>query len=157
MVGERKILVSIKKEDQFSLKVLECAAELARKLNNSLIVLSVIQYDSSYASVDGVASDNLVREALKSIEGEVKGSLKKFIEENEMLKDLGIVTKVVIGDATEQILEIANKENATMIVIGNNCSGLGCRILGSTAFSLIQQANIPVTIVPFDEESKQAK
>jgi nucleotide-binding universal stress UspA family protein len=61
------------------------------------------------------------------------------------------------GDPSEQILELADKEKADLIVLTNRCQGKGSQKydeIGSVASKVIKKSSIPVYIIPFvDAES----
>lgn len=152
MSDAKKILVSLENESPFSMKVLNCAAEFAEKLGGRLVVLSIVPYSPYHTSMDGMASEDLIRQALEKVRSEVEVSAKKIIEGDARLKSLVATSIVVIGDVADKILEIADKENVQMIVVGKNCSGAECRILGSAAFGLVQRSRTPIVVIPSDEE-----
>ena len=68
--------------------------------------------------------------------------------------DLGsVTTELVVGVPVRRILEVAERLDARLIVMGSRGrTGLSHLLLGSKAQSVVQLAAIPVTIVKADED-----
>lgn len=69
----------------------------------------------------------------------------------DALKKDGVAVETVIkyGHIADTLAEVAEANGATQIVIGRNGhSGIGSRVFGSVAGSLVQNSPVPCTIVP---------
>ncbi|RCK46502.1 universal stress protein [Thalassospira profundimaris] len=64
-------------------------------------------------------------------------------------RDIPVTYEVRYGHSGELMCQIAQEKQASQIVIGRKGgSGLGARLLGSLALTLVQAAPLPVTVVP---------
>ena len=83
-------------------------------------------------------------------EGEAK--LKGLAAEAHAAK-VSVETSLVIGRAPDEILKLAEKADADVILIGVHRKGLVERaLLGTTAEHVIRHANVPVLAIPTGEE-----
>jgi universal stress protein F len=81
---------------------------------------------------------------------EIRTQLMGFSEEHAAGHDERITLKVVKGLPSQQVLDIAEADNADMILMGSHrggCSQLGRATLGSTAAKIASQAKCDVCIV----------
>jgi nucleotide-binding universal stress UspA family protein len=79
-------------------------------------------------------------------------SMSEFVAENFADIDAGGV--IVVGYAAEEILALAEKENADMIIMGTHGrKGIDRILFGSVAEKVVKSSNCPVlTIRPADDE-----
>ena len=75
-----------------------------------------------------------------------KYSIPKQIEASQLLADIHHQLVVVEGDPTKEIMRAAQDYGATEIVIGK-CDPLSHRSVGLISRSVIEQSNLPVTVV----------
>lgn len=144
MMENRKILVPVDIDDANSKKILNYAAGLIDKAEGELIVMHVVPFNPPY---DGFASEDAIERSLSRAKLNAEDKLIKCLE-SEQIKKEKVLVYVFVGDPAEKILKVAEEEKAGLIVMGNKCSGVGCRIFGSVAFKVVQESLIPVTIIP---------
>lgn len=126
------------------------AAEMARRLDARLLVLHVV-HDPGAAPGSYTSGER--GEEPRSVEDGAAAMLAAFLarqrEEHpqlEQVKDLE--TSLVIGLPATRILEVAEKTNARLIVMGSQGrTGLAHVLLGSKAERVVQLSPIPVVIV----------
>ncbi len=123
------------------------AVELAKQLNASIIVLSVI--DLIAKIVPAVDTPILVTQ---STEDYLREATQKYAEEiAKLCDDSGVQSETVItmGRPVEAIVKEAKKSKVDLIVMGSRGrSALAAAVLGSVAYGVIHnEAKIPVLIV----------
>ena len=136
-----------------SKKALLKACELSECMKLPLIVLHVVHDPADMPGYyTRAAKKKLVRIedlALQMFEDFIK-ALKKKYPDVKALKHLE--TMMVIGLPVTRILEVAEKVNADMIVMGSQGrTGLQHMMLGSKAEQIVRLAPIPVMIVKVDK------
>ena len=118
------------------------AKELGKKLDAEIIVIYIVEDLSSY---EGLYVDpaTIAEIENKLIDG-AKESMEDFINKN--FSDYPKVKKVIDkGDVIEKIIEVAEKEEADLIVIGSHGrKGLDKILFGSVAEGVIKKSPIPV-------------
>lgn len=118
------------------------AAGLARELSSHVILVYIINNPPSQSRMVKANFDvhSLLEEDAKS---EIKHTINIFEKDG-----LAYTLKVAIGDPAAEIIEIAEKERADLIVIGSR--GLGAIkgvFLGSVSQKVTHHAKCPVMIV----------
>ncbi len=135
---------------------LEWAADAARSLEAPLLVLHVVHDPGSTPGYYRTKKKGLRR--MEEAAGEM---LEEFLErvrgahpDLEVLRDAE--SKLVIGLPISRILEVAEKVDAQLLVVGSQGrTGLPHLLLGSKAQRLAQLSPIPITIVKTARESKK--
>lgn len=128
------------------------AYTLAKKFNSKLIVLHVINepVDLRGFYVPHISFDSLEKE----IEDAAEKMMKKFCLGR--LVDLAASdTAIVSGIPYDEIIAMADKEKASMIVLGTHGrAGLDHLLFGSTAERVVRRSRCPVMTIrpPMDEE-----
>jgi len=149
-VGSHPILVPIDFSED-SEHVVLWAADVADAFGAPLLVLHVVHDPASapgYYQRAKKPKKQLRRneEAAEEIMSEFLADLRKKHPKASRLKALR--TKLAVGLPVTRILEIAEKTQARMIVMGSRGrTGLSHLLLGSKAERVIQFSPIPVTIV----------
>ncbi|KAF1077246.1 universal stress protein [Methanogenium sp. MK-MG] len=118
------------------------AAGFARKLSSHVILVYIINTPPSQSRMAKANFDvhSLLEEDAKS---DIKNTLDIFETES-----LAYTLKVAIGDPAAEIIEMAEKEKADLIVIGSR--GLGTLkgvFMGSVSQKVTHHAKCPVLIV----------
>jgi len=144
---------------QHSRPVFRYAISLARQYNAQIIFLHVVEPLSSaaravietYMSVD--AADRAQQDNMQQVLQQIKIRLQKFCAE-EMESSKTDVSKVrellvVSGDPSEEILRIADKNKADLIVMGKSTGSVfGSTVMGSVSRRVTRHAHVPVLVVP---------
>jgi nucleotide-binding universal stress UspA family protein len=135
----------------FSEKALVFASELAEKLKAELVVLHVIH---DPAETPGFyAHKGKKKKFLRSMEEAAEEMMEEFLakmrkDHPDQLPIKKAVQLLVVGTPVTRILEIAEKEQARMIIIGSHGrTGLSHLLVGSKAERVVQLSPIPVTVV----------
>ncbi len=135
----------------FSEKALVFASELAEKLKAKLVVLHVI-HDPAEAP-GFYAQKGKKKKFLRSMEEAAEEMMEEFLakmrkDHPDQLPIKKAVPLLVVGTPVTRILEIAEKEQAKMIIIGSHGrTGLSHLLVGSKAERVMQLSPIPVTVV----------
>ena len=135
----------------FSEEALIFASQLAEKLKSQLLVVHVI-HDPAEAP-GFYASKGKETKFLQSMEEAAEEMMEKFLTKmrNDHPDQLPIkeaVPLLVVGTPVTRILEIAEKKQASMIIIGSHGrTGLSHLLVGSKAERVVQLSPIPVTVV----------
>ncbi len=133
---------------EHSKTVAEYACMLAKAMNASIVAVyaapTLTQYTGFHVPPNTI--DSFVGEIVSGAEK----AMAQFVSENFE----GVETKaeVVVGYAAEEILEIAAKEEADMIVMGTHGrKGIDRILFGSVAERVVKNSHLPVlTIRPSD-------
>jgi nucleotide-binding universal stress UspA family protein len=135
----------------FSEEALIFASQLAEKLKSQLLVVHVI-HDPAEAP-GFYAQKGKEKKFLQSMEEAAEEMMEEFLAKmrNDHPDQLPIkeaVPLLVVGTPVTRILEIAEKKQASMIIIGSHGrTGLSHLLVGSKAERVVQLSPIPVTVV----------
>jgi len=131
-------------------KAIRFAVDLAKQLNASMTILSVIDDRSLIAqTVPAVDSQTHV---LEPIHDYLREAARRYTGEIEKLCNIsGVQSKTVVqtGHPVEEIVKEARRSKADLIVMGSSGrSALAATVLGSVAYGVIHhKTKIPVLIV----------
>lgn len=127
------------------LSALERAVDLARKLESRLEVVHVaeaIQPAVPFSKRNRAAVERMQKELLASAAAE----LERVVGEPD---EVELVTRVLTGVPSREIVDHARKINASMIVLSNTGQrALEKLLIGSTADRVLRRAQRPVLLVP---------
>ena len=143
----------------FSEEALFFASELAEKLDAQLLVLHVIH--DPLEAPGFYAQKGKKRKFLRSMEEAAKEMMDEFlIKIRKLHPDNTPIKKaipiLVVGIPVTRIVEIAEKKQARMIIIGSHGrTGLSNLLLGSKAEQVVRLSPVPVTVVKSSREEKK--
>jgi nucleotide-binding universal stress UspA family protein len=135
-----------------SLKAGKHVLSLAQKYNAQIILMYVAvdlcSYFPAYGNYPNIDHLNNFRD------WELEKARKRLEEicDTELKGCPYLRLRLVQGDPTEQILELAHKEKADLIVLTNRGQGKGAPItdeMGNVASKVIKKSSIPVYVIPF--------
>ena len=135
----------------FSEDALVFASELAKCMSAQLIVLHVIH---DPAESPGFYARNVKKKKyLQSMEEAAEEMMQEFLDkmrqafpDNEPIKKA--TPLLMVGTPVTRIVEVAEKKQATMIILGSQGrTGLSSLLLGSKAANVVQLSTVPVTVV----------
>lgn len=144
---------------QHSRPVFRFAISLARQYNAKIIFLHVVEPLSSAARavletyMSAEAGDRAQKDNMQAVMQQIKVRLQKFCAE-EMESSKTDVSKVhellvVAGDPSEEILRVAEKNHADLIVMGKSTGSVfGSSVMGSVSRRVTRHSKIPVLVVP---------
>ena len=131
-------------------RALERAASLAEKLGSTLVVTSVAEpvavADDPYVPGDAIG---LAAPAIIPVPDRAEAS-RELKEARETLKgrNLEVEYEATVGDAVQGIIEVADKRDADLIVVGTREPGFVDRVLGGDVSEAVsRRAHRDVLIV----------
>ena len=127
------------------------AARLAERLGSRLILANVVEYvHSPYATVGAIGSGGVARAPVADVLEQQVRTGQRLLE--EMAAQAHVETadrRVVPGFAAERLADLADEEDAELIVVGSRGRGaFRAAFLGSVSTSLVGVARCPVLVVP---------
>lgn len=127
------------------------ALDLAEKLDSEVKILNVFPNVTFFAS-----SPMWVGEHLERMKGESRQMLENHLEKaRERKPDLDISTELKEGRPADVIVEYAEEEDYSMIVMGSRGLGVvGAAVLGSVSKEVVEKSKRPVLIVKLDREAQ---
>jgi len=143
----------------FSEEALFFASELAEKLGDQLLVLHVIH--DPLEAPGFYAQKGKKKKFLRSMEDAANEMMDEFLKKIRKLHPDNTPIKkaiplLVVGTPVTRIVEIAEKKQARMIIIGSHGrTGLSNLLLGSKAEQVVRLSPIPVTVVKSSREEKK--
>ena len=135
----------------YSKEALIFAGRLAERLNAQLLVLHVI-HDPAEAP-GFYAQKGKKKKFLRSMEEAAEEMMEEFLKEMRQAYPAQMpireaVPLLVVGTPVTRVVEIAEKNQAYMIIIGSHGrTGLSHLLVGSKAERVVQLSPIPVTVV----------
>lgn len=128
-------------------RALEYAITQAKAADASLVVAHVLEWSPySFLTQEEIAERHKRREEeLERAEQHVLGPVL------QKLQDAGLSAEAVMryGNVTKTLCEIATEKQATQMFVGRNgAESISERLFGTSVSSLVQVAEVPVTVVP---------
>jgi len=130
---------------------LAVAAGLAERLGARLVLANVVEYvHSPYAGAGVTARAALVGAPLDDLGAEQVRAAERLLDEMAEHANVRSAEKsVVAGLAAERLADLADEEDAEVIVVGSRGRGaFKAAFLGSVSQELIGIARCPVLVVP---------
>jgi nucleotide-binding universal stress UspA family protein len=137
----------------FSENALFFASELAAKLKAKLLVLHVIHDPAEAPGFYSKSKKGKKKKFLQSMEEAAEEMMEEFLNKIRQTHPDQVPIKeaiplLVVGTPVTRIVEIAEKKQASMIIIGSHGrTGLSHLLVGSKAQRVVQLSPIPVTVV----------
>ena len=121
------------------------ALNLAKVLNAEIRLISVQSSVKNYLDVTEDDFESYINQ-LKDV------AIKNGLE------DINIESSLVVGDLLMMILDIVNKQDIKYIVMGTNGqNSLGKKFFGSNTLNVLNNATVPVLIVPHKVKFKKER
>jgi len=100
-------------------------------------------------------ADQLQKAGMEEVVVQMKERLQKFCAEEQNSCQMGSSPVkeilVAVGEPSEEIIRLAKKHNADLIVIGKSSHALfGGNVMGSTTRRVTRHSPVPVLVVPND-------
>lgn len=131
-------------------KALNFALEIASHSGATIHMVHSIEESYNFAPMV-----DHIKELITSKTRQLFDDLKKEIQKQEKYARIDIKTSIRTGRSTSAILEEAKNEKCDLIVIGTcGRSNLERFLYGSTTAQLVQQADVPVLVIPEKAEFK---
>ncbi|HEX5468008.1 MAG TPA: universal stress protein [Gaiellaceae bacterium] len=132
---------------------LEVAARLADRIGARLIAANVVDYlHAPYAAVGSITAAATPRPLVTAPPEEHVEAAADML--SELIVDAGldqdeVEQRVLLGFAAERLADLADEEDAELIVVGSRGRGaVKSALLGSVSTSLVGVARRPVLVVP---------
>lgn len=134
-------------------KAVMFAVDLAKQLNASIVVLSIIDNRSLIAQT--VPAVDTQMHVIEPIEDYLREAAKEYVGEIKVLCDESDVqsrTVITTGHPVEEIVKEARKSKVSLIIMGSHGrSALAAAVLGSVTYGVIHhETEVPVLIVRRD-------
>ncbi len=131
-------------------KAIKYAVDLAKQLNASVVVLSVIDNRSLIAQT--IPAFDTPVNVTESVDDYLREAAREYAAEIEKLCDKsGVRSETVIskGHPVDEIAKEAKKSKADLIILGSHGrSALAAAVLGSVAYGVVHnETKVPVLIV----------
>jgi nucleotide-binding universal stress UspA family protein len=154
--ADKEVLLVAVDFSPYSEQALFFAGQLAEKLKSRLLVLHVI-HDPAEAP-GFYAQKGKKKKFLKSMEEAAEEMMEEFLlKMRQAYPDQVPIQKakplLVVGTPVTRIVEVAEKKQASMIIIGSHGrTGLAHLLIGSKVQRVVQLSSIPVTVVKTPRE-----
>jgi nucleotide-binding universal stress UspA family protein len=147
---ERSIVCGVDGSED-SKAALAVASDLADRLGARLVLANVVEYSHAPYATVGPRGPGVVPQApLRDVLGEQLQAAHGLVE--RMAEEANLETaerRVVPGFAAERLADLADEEDAELIVVGSRGRGaFRAAFLGSVSTSLVGIARCPVVVVP---------
>lgn len=143
----RKILVPVDFSDN-SPKLLQDAADIAKRFDGELTVVFVVQSFEDYSGffVPHIPINQFEEEMVQS----AKSKMANFLEEN-LKADVPCKSEILQGDVAEELVNFAQENDFAMIIMGTHgYKGIEKVLFGSVAERVVKTSPCPVlTINPY--------
>ncbi len=130
---------------------LAVAARLADRVGARLVLANVVEpVQSPYATARAIGPGIIARAPIDDVLGEQVRAGERLLEEIAEQANVETAEKrVVSGFPAERLADLADEEDAELIVVGSRGRGaFKAAFLGSVSTSLIGVARCPVLVVP---------
>ncbi len=144
-----KLLVAVDFSDPTD-RILRVARRLAQSLEAKVWVVHAAEPEPDFVGYD--AGPEVVR---GQVAKELRDEHRQLQEYTDQLREAGVDAKAILarGPTVETLLEMAEKQEADLIVVGSHGRGMVAEMmLGSVSQGLIRAGRWPVTVVPVGKQ-----
>ncbi len=146
-----KLLVAVDFSDPTEM-ILKVTRRFAKSLDASVWVVHAAEPEPAFIGYD-VGAEVVRGQVAK----ELRDEHRKLQEYADQLREAGVEAKAMLvqGPTVESILEMADKQESDLIVVGSHGRGMVAQVvMGSVSKGLIRARQCPVTVVPVSLEDK---
>ncbi|ESO97713.1 hypothetical protein LOTGIDRAFT_149221 [Lottia gigantea] len=149
----RVIVIAID-DSEFSEYAFDFFMENVKHEADRIILVMVPEYSSVIASPGILTDPVVVNELMKEEDHKLKELINRYSEKMKKVH-LGGKVKQMTGKVGEAIIEAADEENATMIVVGSRGMGKIRRtLIGSVSDYVIHHSHVPVLVCRHKDHHK---
>lgn len=142
---KNKVLIAVDISESTA-EVIQKGIEFASKMNASIVIASIIPIYVDYLQSQMALVPTQWDEIYTA---QKEYALKELQKIKADYNYLDIILYVEVGNAKYDIIDKAEKEEATYIVVGTHGrTGLSHIVIGSTAEYIVRHSFIPVLVVP---------
>lgn len=144
-----KLLVAVDFSDPTE-KMFRVARRLATSLDASVWIVHAAEPEPDFVGYD--AGPEVVR---GQVAKELREEHRRLQEYAEQMREAGVEAKAILvqGPTVEALLEMVDKQDTDLIVVGSHGRGMVAEMLmGSVSQGLIRDGRYPVTVVPVGRE-----
>jgi nucleotide-binding universal stress UspA family protein len=131
-------------------RILRVATRLAQSLDAYVWVVHAAEPEPDFVGYD--VGPEVVRDQVAK---ELRDEHRRLQEYTNRLREAGVDAKAILaqGPTVETLLDMADKQDADLIVVGSHGRGMVAEILlGSVSQGLIRAGRWPVTVVPVGKQ-----
>lgn len=145
---KNKVLIAVDISETTA-EVIQKGIDFASKMNASIIIVSIIPIYVDYLQSQMALVPTQWDEIYTA---QKEFALKELQKIKAEYNYLDITLYVEVGNAKYDIIEKAEKEEASYIVVGTHGrTGLSHIVIGSTAEYIVRHTSVPVLVVPINK------
>ncbi len=142
---KNKVLIAVDISETTT-EIVQKGIDFAAKMNASVIVASIIPIYVDYLQSQMALVPTQWDEIYTAQKQYALKELEKIKEDNDYVD---IQLYVEVGNAKFDVIEKAEKEEASYIVVGTHGrTGLSHMVIGSTAEYIVRHSSVPVLVIP---------
>ena len=142
---KNKVLIAVDISETTT-EIVQKGIDFAAKMNASVIVASIIPIYVDYLQSQMALVPTQWDEIYTAQKQYALKELEKIKEDNNYVD---IQLYVEVGNAKFDVIEKAEKEEASYIVVGTHGrTGLSHMVIGSTAEYIVRHSSVPVLVIP---------
>ena len=145
VIMKNKVLIAVDISESTA-EVIQKGIDFASKMNASVVIVSIIPIYVDYLQSQMALVPTQWDEIYTA---QKEYALKELQKIKADYNYMDITLYVEVGNAKYDIVDKAEKEEATYIVVGTHGrTGLAHIVIGSTAEYIVRHASVPVLVVP---------
>jgi len=146
---KNKVLIAVDISET-TIEIVQKGIDFAAKMNASVIIASIIPIYVDYLQSQMALVPTQWDEIYTAQKQYALKELEKIKEDNDYVD---IQLYVEVGNAKFDIIDKAEKEEASYIVVGTHGrTGLSHMVIGSTAEYIVRHSSVPVLVIPIKKE-----
>lgn len=146
---KNKVLIAVDISETTT-EIVQKGIDFAAKMNASVIIASIIPIYVDYLQSQMALVPTQWDEIYTAQKQYALKELGKIKEDNDYVD---IQLYVEVGNAKFDIIDKAEKEEASYIVVGTHGrTGLSHMVIGSTAEYIVRHSSVPVLVIPIKKE-----
>ena len=146
---KNKVLIAVDISETTT-EIVQKGIDFAAKMNASVIIASIIPIYVDYLQSQMALVPTQWDEIYTAQKQYALKELEKIKEDNDYVD---IQLYVEVGNAKFDIIDKAEKEEASYIVVGTHGrTGLSHMVIGSTAEYIVRHSSVPVLVIPIKKE-----
>jgi nucleotide-binding universal stress UspA family protein len=146
---KNKVLIAVDISESTA-EVIQKGIDFASKMNASIVIASIIPIYVDYLQSQMALVPTQWDEIYTA---QKEYAIKELQKIKEDYNYLDITLYVEVGNAKYDIIDKAEKEEATYIVVGTHGrTGLSHMVIGSTAEYIVRHSTVPVLVIPIKKD-----